>query len=693
MPKVARNISIGIVLSAFMAAGVAACTSSVPEPTPDVQAAVEAAVAKALPTATPTPTPDIDATVSAAIVATKAAAPTAIPVPTPTFTPSPTPDIDATVQAAIAATAAANPTVTPTATPAPTSTPTPEPTPTPVPPPTPAPTPTTIAATATPATTVMPAATAVPAPTAMPAQPTATAMAMMEPANPERYGGNLTVSLGAAISTLDVHRTTGTTANTIAYAVQEFLFAYNEQLQAQPLLIDTWETSSDGSTWTFKLRDGLKFHNEKAVTSEDAVQSWIRWAERDNYGSLIFGFIDDIYTAGDLTFQIDMVEPTALVLEGMARIGGYYPYIMPPEMYNVPAADGANVLIGTGPYKYAEWIPGDHLLVERFEDYLPVKGEFSFMAGKKVAYFDTVDYVVVPDTNARIAALRTGEIDVIDGAIPSDFVDTLAEDANLTVEIFTNNSTRDGAWIDNIDGPFADGAIRRAFAMAYPVEDALRAAVGDERFWDLCPSMMVCGGNKWGGFDDFSDDIYNARGTAGSDGLSGLERAKQIVEDKGLVGTPIIVLQAADRPRFAGPAEISRQVLEELGFDVEFKVTDWATQINWREKPWLWDVYHTAGGGAWGTNPLLNSSLANNKYWNRYQDESGRMTALTQDLARATSADEQLQIVKDMQEVFWNDIPYVSFGDTYWAAAYRADLEGVKKFRGQPFNVFNSWRP
>jgi peptide/nickel transport system substrate-binding protein len=518
-------------------------------------------------------------------------------------------------------------------------------------------------------------------------------MAMMELENPERYGGDLTVSLGAAISTLDVHRTTGTTAGTVAYTVLENLFAYNEQLQAQPLLIESWETSSDGLTWTFTLRDGIKFHNDRPLTAEDAVKSWTRWAERDNYGSLIFGFIDDIFPTGNLTFQIDMVEPTALVLEGMARIGGYYPYVMPPEMYNVPAADGASVLIGTGPYKYEEWIPGDHLLVSRYDDYKPVDGPFSFMSGEKIAYFDTVNYVVVPDTNARIAALRTGEIDVVEGEIPGDFVDTLAEDPNLTVQIFSNNSTRDGAWIDNVDGPFADAAIRRAFAMAYPVEDALRAAVGDERFWDLCPSMMVCGGNKWGGFDDFSEDIYNARDKTGSDGLTGLERAKKIVEEKGLVGTPIIVMQAADRPRFGGPAEISRQTLEELGFDVEFKVTDWATQTNWREKPELWDVFHTAGGGAWGTNPLLNSSLAKNKYWNKYQDESGRMTALTQELARATSAEQQLRIVKDMQEVYWNDIPYVSFGDTYQAAAYRADIEGIKKFRGLPFNVFNSWRP
>ena len=85
-----------------------------------------------------------------------------------------------------------------------------------------------------------------------------------------------------------------------------------------------------------------------------------------------------------------MVEPTALVLEGMARIGGYYPYVMPPEMYNVPAADGASVLIGTGPYQFAEWIPGDHLLVERYRRLQAgLMVEFSFMSGEKIAYFDS----------------------------------------------------------------------------------------------------------------------------------------------------------------------------------------------------------------------------------------------------------------------------------------------------------------
>jgi peptide/nickel transport system substrate-binding protein len=342
-------------------------------------------------------------------------------------------------------------------------------------------------------------------------------------------------------------------------------------------------------------------------------------------------------------------------------------------------------MIGTGPYKFQEWVPGGFARVVRYDGYKSVSTPFSFMAGEKKAYFDSIKYVIVPDSNARIAALRVGQIDIVDGAVLSDFVDALGQDPKLAVTIIKNNSARDGAWLDHVDGIFTDKRIRQAFMMAYPVEDALRAAAGDARFWQLCPSMMLCG-TKWGGFADASDGVYNARAKGG------LEKAKQIVKDAGAVGKSVIVLSPGDLPRYAGPAEISRQVLAEIGFKVDFKATDWATQTNWREKPQLWDVFHTAGGGAWGANPLLNSSINKNTYWNKYQDESGRMTAGMKALARATSPAQQLQLVKDMQKVFWEDIPYISFGDTFIAVALQKSVIGARTDFGMPFNVYNAWR-
>ena len=98
---------------------------------------------------------------------------------------------------------------------------------------------------------------------------------------------------------------------------------------------------------------------------------------------------------------------------------------MAPEMYDIPAAEGAEVMIGTGPYAFVEWVPGDHLLVERYENYSPANSVASFMSGRKDAFFDTVDFIVIPDVNARIAALEVGQIDIISAGIPSDIVDTL----------------------------------------------------------------------------------------------------------------------------------------------------------------------------------------------------------------------------------------------------------------------------
>ena len=510
---------------------------------------------------------------------------------------------------------------------------------------------------------------------------TATAVPTAAPA-PEsaKFGGKLNVALSAGISTLDVGRTTGTTASTPSYAVQEFLLAYDQNLIAQPLLVDTWSLQ-DGKKWSFKLRDGIKFHDGTPLTAEHAVKSWLRWADRDNFGNTILGFVDKVTPTGDLTFDVTMLEPSALVLEGMARIGGYYPVIIPPKMYNIPAATGADVMLGTGPYKVKQYLPGDRLTVDRYDGYKPSPLPASFMSGKKVAYFDEVNYVIVPDQNSRIAALKTGQIDILD-SVPGDFYKDLSKTAGVTVQIITNNSNRQGAWIDNIDGVFKDKRVRQAFAMAYPVEDALRAAFGDSQFWTLCPSMMLCG-TKWGNFPDGSQSVYNTKNIA---------KAKELVKAAGVEGATVIVLSPEDLPVYANPALISRKVLESIGFKVDFKATDWATQTNWREKPELWDVFHTSGGGAWGANPLLNSSLTKNKYWNKYQDESGRMTAGMDKLARATSAEQQLAIVKEMQLVFWEDIPYVSFGDSFNTAAYRSDVVNSRTAYGMPFNVFNTWR-
>ena len=89
-----------------------------------------------------------------------------------------------------------------------------------------------------------------------------------------------------------------------AYMIYDTLFAIDEKLQVKPQMVDSWTTSDDGLTWTFKLRDGLEWHDGTPVTSEDCVASLKRWAARDSMGQKLALSVQDYKVVDAKTFQI-----------------------------------------------------------------------------------------------------------------------------------------------------------------------------------------------------------------------------------------------------------------------------------------------------------------------------------------------------------------------------------------------------
>ena len=110
------------------------------------------------------------------------------------------------------------------------------------------------------------------------------------------YGGTIRWTLHGDVATLDVLVTTSQPRIGALHS-QERLFDFDEDLAPHPTLVDSWVTSSDGLTWTFKLREGLTFNGPvegRAVTSTHAMESWKRWMVRDNFGVLLSEFIESI---------------------------------------------------------------------------------------------------------------------------------------------------------------------------------------------------------------------------------------------------------------------------------------------------------------------------------------------------------------------------------------------------------------
>jgi peptide/nickel transport system substrate-binding protein len=164
----------------------------------------------------------------------------------------------------------------------------------------------------------------------------------------------------ADLKNLDPIWTTAYITRNHAYLIYDTLFAMDENFKPQPQMVDTWETSSDGKVWTFKLRDGLKFHDGAPVTSTDVIASLKRWGARDGMGQKLMEQMDEMVAVDDKTFQFKLKTAYGLVLESIGKISSNVPFIMPARIAATDPFEQISEHIGSGPFKFEadQWVPG-----------------------------------------------------------------------------------------------------------------------------------------------------------------------------------------------------------------------------------------------------------------------------------------------------------------------------------------------
>src|SRR3954469_2288976 len=130
---------------------------------------------------------------------------------------------------------------------------------------------------------------------------------------PAHAAGNLVAVLEAEIATLDPHFTPAYISRTFGYMVFDTLFAKNDKGEIKPQMVQDWKISPDGLTYTFRLRDGLKWHDGQPVTSADCVASLRRWGQRNSLGRRIFSITASLEPDNAGTFVLTLKEPSGLV--------------------------------------------------------------------------------------------------------------------------------------------------------------------------------------------------------------------------------------------------------------------------------------------------------------------------------------------------------------------------------------------
>src|SRR6201988_1803385 len=181
----------------------------------------------------------------------------------------------------------------------------------------------------------------------------------------------ITAVMHSDLRVIDPGFTTAYITRDHGYMIYDTLLATDSNFKVQPQMAD-WKVSDDKLTYTFTLRDGLKWHDGPPVTAEDCVASLKRWGRVDNMGQKLMDFTASIEAADAKTIVLKLKEPYGLVLESIAKPSSYTPFMMPNRLAETPAGQQIPEQIGSGPFKFvkAEFQPGVKSVYEKNPDYV-----------------------------------------------------------------------------------------------------------------------------------------------------------------------------------------------------------------------------------------------------------------------------------------------------------------------------------
>ncbi|WP_416899097.1 MAG: ABC transporter substrate-binding protein [Minwuia sp.] len=258
----------------------------------------------------------------------------------------------------------------------------------------------------------------------------------------------------------------GISASAVMAATTERLAEWDGKGGAVPQLATSWEIAPDGTSITYQLRQGVKFHNGDDFTARDVAEHWNRLMDPANkyFGRLFYGPVKNVVADGDHTVTFQLAHPwvPAETMHGSYSFGSFV-----PSSRNVNEEKQMRHPVGTGPFKFSEWRSGDRLIVDRNPDYWDADR----------VKLDRVVFRVIPDQATRFAALQSGEVDMI-WTDRGDTILKAEKDDRLVVNSRVGAGTIMG-FLNNAKPPFDDVDARRAFQHAWDQKAYLKVSYKD----------------------------------------------------------------------------------------------------------------------------------------------------------------------------------------------------------------------
>lgn len=461
------------------------------------------------------------------------------------------------------------------------------------------------------------------------------------------------------------------------YAMQVYdqLYGLDSQLRPQPQMVEGHAVERNGLLWRFRLREGLLFHDGEPVRGRDCVASIRRWAARDSLGQVLMARVAEMAEDGDRGFSIRLERPFGPMLETLAKLGPPALFVMPERLATQDASRPITEAVGSGPFRFVaeERRIGDRLVFVRNDRYRPREsGEADWAAGPKRAFFERVEWRVMPDKGTAAAALRNGEVDWWEDP-PNDLVPALRRSRDIVLQRASPLGSFGTGIFNCLHPPFSKPAVRRALLRAMSQQDFMTAAAGSEPEATRAGMGVFTPGTPLAN-DEALDAITGPRD---------LPRSRRELREAGYAGERVVLMSPADQPTLSQLAEVQRDLFVRLGMEVEYVVSDWATLVQRRarrEPPAQggWNMFHTTWNGLDAINPGVMQFLRANGQgaWFGWPDvpelERERLAWFdAPDLAAQQAG------ARRIQALVMDQAPYLPTGQYFTNSAWRRDLSGV----------------
>ena len=420
------------------------------------------------------------------------------------------------------------------------------------------------------------------------------------------------------------------------------LFRSGMDLEPEPDLVDTYE-NIDESTWQFKIKEGVKFHNGETMTADDVVAS-IQWAQGFAEVNLYNSDIVSITKVDDLTVEIKTDGPDAMLLSNLCHHGNA---IVPKSLID-SGHDFNTDPVGTGPYKLVEWKRGDSLTFEAFEDYF-----------KGPAKIKNMTWKIIPEGSSRTIALEAGEVDFI---VEVESMDADRPKENSDITVLQYNDTSHNWLMLNNEAPGLDNQdVRHAINSAIDKESVVTVAYNGmaTASWTMTPSNFP-------GTTEENADTYD------------VEKTKEYLDASGVDPSSVTfsIITSDDTKKRA--AEVIQANLKEIGIECTIESMDLATYLSATTE----GNYSACIGGYNTTDQLIyckglfhSESIGGS---NRARLADPKVDELIEEAMVTLDADERQKIVEELNAYLNELCVHIPLWQPIALRAYNAKLKGVE---------------